>query len=72
MSYTVASQAAHASGAYVEAEGLFRSALASWRELGNPRGTVWCITVCSVTLLTLGKYEEAQQLLDRSARCDGS
>ena len=68
MGATVASLAAQASGATEQAEQLFRAALASWRELGNPRGTIWCITACSPTLLALGKHREAQQLLRESLR----
>lgn len=66
MTETVASEVAHALGLYSEAEQLFHAALANWRALGNPRGMVWCIGTCSVTLLKLGKHHEAQQLLRES------
>lgn len=57
---------AHAVGAYEQAEAQFKQALAAWRELGLPRGMVWCITSSCNTLLALGKSEEAQRLLRES------
>lgn len=66
MGHTVASHIAQATGLPEEAERLFRSALAAWRAVGNPRGTVWCITSGTETLLALAKHEEAQQLLRES------
>lgn len=63
MSLTEAITIAHVRGEYLEAERLSRAALADWRELGNPRGTIWCITSSSVTLLALGKHSETQDLL---------
>lgn len=66
MGQTAASMAAHAVGDLAAAESLFRAALAAWRELGNPRGTIWCITSCCPTLLALGDHNEAQQLLRES------
>lgn len=66
MGHTVACQLAHAAGADEEAERLFRSALATWRELGNPRGLVWCITSGTETLLARGRGDEAEQLLRES------
>jgi len=57
---------AHAVGTYEEAEAQFSLALAAWRELGLPRGQVWCITSSCPTLLALGKVDEAQRLLQGS------
>lgn len=63
MGQTSGNIAAHAAGDLEAAEGLFRAGLASWRALGNPRGTVWCITSCCPTLLARGHHREAEQLL---------
>lgn len=57
---------AHAVGAYEEAEAQFQQALVAWRELGLPRGMLWCITSSCSTLLALGKADEAQRLLHES------
>jgi predicted ATPase/transcriptional regulator with XRE-family HTH domain len=65
-SQTVASMVAHTTGEYEQAERLFRAALANWRQLGSPRGIIWCISYCSIALLALGKYQEAELLLRES------
>jgi predicted ATPase/transcriptional regulator with XRE-family HTH domain/Tfp pilus assembly protein PilF len=66
MDHTVGGQIAYAAGAHEAAEQLFRTALSSWRELGNPRGLVWCITSATETLLARGRHAEAEQLLRES------
>jgi predicted ATPase/DNA-binding XRE family transcriptional regulator len=66
MGHTVAGQVAHALGADEESERLFRAALDTWRELGNPRGLVWCITSATETFLALGRRDEAEELLRES------
>lgn len=63
---TWASVVAHAQSAYAEAEHLFWTALANWRRVASPRGTLWCLTYCSPTLMVRGKYAELEPLLHES------
>ena len=57
---------ANALGNYHEAERLFHAALGHYRILGSPRGLVFCLTFCSITLIALGKYQEVQTRLHES------
>jgi predicted ATPase/transcriptional regulator with XRE-family HTH domain len=69
MGHTVGGQVAYALGEGEDAERRFRLALATWREVHNPRGLVWCITSATETFLARGRRDEAEQLLRESLAC---